>query len=275
MPLYELTGARGPIYWEISVAGRVVTTRTSRAADMRYQRSDSISSPGRRYLAWVDTLGAPTTTEHPDAARARAAFERAIATKKRAGYRLIHGVEESPDETQARRDERLEETLVGAPDDESAIAVYGDWLQSVGDARGEIIMLQCEMLRTSDRVRFMTLKKSEQALLARHQAAWLGEPVVENATKIKLVWQRGFVHTAKLSALPETMEEILRALIAAPAGLLLRRIDIETSNAQTGVRDALVAARPRCLTTLTLWGGLPEADQELLRAAIPTLREIR
>src|SRR4051812_38202157 len=61
------------------------------------------------------------------------------------------------------------------PEDDTRRLIFADWLEEHGDPRGELIRVQCELARLGeDDPRTDDLCRREQALLKRHEAAWLG-----------------------------------------------------------------------------------------------------
>jgi uncharacterized protein (TIGR02996 family) len=93
----------------------------------------------------------------------------------------------------AASDERLLADVLAAPDDDRPRLVYADWLAEKGDARGELIQLQCELAKLGewDERRF-ELEPRVEALLAAHGAGWAaGAPGA--------IFRRGFVDEIRLS----------------------------------------------------------------------------
>jgi photosystem II stability/assembly factor-like uncharacterized protein len=80
------------------------------------------------------------------------------------------------------------EAILKNLDDVDEYKVYGDALQAAGDPRGELIALQ-------------TAGKSKEATkyLKQHRAALLGGLAEIDASKVKLEWKNGFIHTARVA----------------------------------------------------------------------------
>ena len=77
------------------------------------------------------------------------------------------------------------------PADTGARLVYADWLLERGDARGELIHLQCKELLDARE------EKRMRGLLRKHAKTWLGP--VSGATDVRSrVWDRGFLHYVRL-----------------------------------------------------------------------------
>lgn len=72
------------------------------------------------------------------------------------------------------------------PDDDAPRLVYADWLIEQGDARGELIRVQCQLARAKTEA----LVAEEAALLKKHEKRWLAD-VDHFITGQK--WERGFV----------------------------------------------------------------------------------
>lgn len=74
----------------------------------------------------------------------------------------------------------------GAPLDDTPRLVYADSLMEQGDARGELIRVQCQLAHT----RTPELVAAEAALLAQHEERWVeaAHPFITSHT-----WSRGFV----------------------------------------------------------------------------------
>lgn len=95
-------------------------------------------------------------------------------------------------------DPALEAAIEKNPADPGPYLVYADWLQSKGDPRGELIVVQHKRAMGED----AKARDRERQLLATHTAAFLG-PLADmprahggNA----LVWRHGFVRAAFLGA---------------------------------------------------------------------------
>src|SRR5690242_16025377 len=120
MARYEVADGVAHKFWEISLTGKTFTVRWGR----------------------LGTRGQSQVKHFADDAEARRAYDKLVAEKRMKGYRLVDGIEESevlaprPASVAARSPE-LEAAVAADPDDESALLVLGDWLQTQGDPRGE------------------------------------------------------------------------------------------------------------------------------------------
>lgn len=85
--------------------------------------------------------------------------------------------------------------MMAAPADDSPRLVYADWLLERGEARGELIHVQCELARIEDALDAAKqetrdrLRARERALLEEHQRRWLGTPFVRD---LSFKFDRGF-----------------------------------------------------------------------------------
>lgn len=122
--------------------------------------------------------------------------------------------------TRAQRPPNEDELLAAiyaAPDDDGPRLVYADALLEAGDARGELIVLQCARARTDG-----APTARERTLLRIHGRAWLGD-AADLFVPASVIFERGFVAGATLVA------RDLRARWphAAPASFrLLERLDL-------------------------------------------------
>src|SRR5437764_8755275 len=69
-------------------------------------------------------------------------------------------------------------SILDAPDDDSPRLIYADWLDEQGDAdRAEFIRVQCTLYAApAGDPRRPAWRSRQAALLAGHQAEWLGPP---------------------------------------------------------------------------------------------------
>lgn len=130
----------------------------------------------------------------------------------------------------------LEAAIADAPDDPEPYLIYADWLQSIEDPRGTLIVLQHH--GHEDQAR---------ALLEEHRAHFLGplatfapdgDEAARRRRKLELAWHLGFIREARIgwssggrpAARGEAIEaiEAMRALLALPSSRLLRHLAIES-----------------------------------------------
>src|SRR6476619_4274739 len=93
----------------------------------------------------------------------------------------------------------IERAILAGEDDEQAMLVYGDWLQSKGDPRGALMSVQ-HALETAEGERRGILLSREKELLESHRHALLRQFADYNRYPeqplLTLRWRRGFVDRA-------------------------------------------------------------------------------
>ncbi len=167
----------------------------------------------------------------------------------------------------------LEASIDEAPDDAERYWIYGDWLESQGDPRGQVIAAA----RTS--------RKRERALLEKYGAQLLGPlaRIKGSPGAAPLRWRYGFIERARLrrrSATPSLAEQI-ELVLAHPSARFLRHLSLRTpdhGDDTPGYRQVLeLAARraPRTLASLALGeGGESIGDLGDALGALPSLRAL-
>ena len=165
----------------------------------RYEYSEGSSNKfwqielsGTSFTTTFGKIGTPGTTslkEWPDAATAKKEHDKLVAQKVKKGYQLVGGGAAKPAAKAApakkvatkiaapagaggKLNAQLAKQIDANPDDEGAWAVYADWLQSEGDPRGELGVVQ-ERLRASPKDK--ALLSAEKKLLKDHAAAIVGD----------------------------------------------------------------------------------------------------
>jgi len=106
--------------WEITLAGKSFTTRFGK-----------IGTDGQTSSKGFKTDG-----------EAKAEYARLVAEKTRKGYKLVRGDAPAAPQVTHAQNPKLEAAIASDPDSPDAYLVYADWLQSQGDPRGELIVLQ-------------------------------------------------------------------------------------------------------------------------------------
>jgi uncharacterized protein (TIGR02996 family) len=156
-------------------------------------------------------------------------------------------------------------------DDDAPLLVFGDWLQERGDPRGALAVVHRQLYETWDTRKDPVLKRAEKAILADHGVGILG------ATLAKLLdigvdwvtWRHGFLDQVSISFAKKSKTdpyEVLRAVLASPSTVFLRRLDLThlpAAQFQKAVETLLEAKARPPLRELALGGTLPE---ELLAA---------
>jgi uncharacterized protein (TIGR02996 family) len=119
------------------------------------------------------------------------------------------------DEPVPRWNEELAARITEAPDDATARAVFGDWLQQAGDPRGELVQLQLQReARPDDRA----LAHREGVFVRRYRRYLLG-PLADH-DGVQMGWSAGFLE--RLDAPPAMFLEAA----AHPSLRFLRRLRV-------------------------------------------------
>jgi uncharacterized protein (TIGR02996 family) len=107
-----------------------------------------------------------------------------------------------------------------AGDDDALQVVFADWLQQLGDPRGELMAVQRELgLAEGDaRARLATLEKK---LLAAHR-----DRLVPDRLEGGLVWRAGFVHRLELTTVTSLDRVTLARAFRHPSLRLLRELAV-------------------------------------------------
>lgn len=279
MARYEFSEGSSNKFWEITLDDTTVTTRYGR----------------------IGSDGQETTKDYKTKAEAKKAYDKLVAEKTKKGYTLAAGGEDDEegdgDDEEAAApsgpsNPELEHAILARPDDVDAYLVYGDWLQSQGDTRGELIAVQAALLKSPTS---KELHKTEEALLKKHARAWLGALAAQKA--LKPTWRLGFVDELHMeyNYYEEDEQdldagELLGQLLAAPAGRLLRKLHVglwsndEGQGDYSSIVEALAETRPPALRELFLadfsypddmemsWTDL--GDVEPLWSALPRLEKV-
>lgn len=145
-------------------------------------------------------------------------------------------------EAVSERDATLEAELRERPDDVETHLIYGDWLQSRGDPRGQLVQLQHAIANAPSRAVEAELRVRERQLMREHGGHLFG-PLRPIADAVVVRWSLGFIDTAFVGAvggaspvagLMQVLHDLLRLPIAARTrslGLtsaLLRRPQLES-----------------------------------------------
>jgi uncharacterized protein (TIGR02996 family) len=235
---YELPDHATGKYWEITLEGNVVTTRTGTVG--------AYSSKMDGKTLYGSDRGRAGKRTYKDAQTAQRAYDKAVEGKRAEGYRRVDRPEDVVEAVvDVHRDAALEAMISAAvPGDTAPYLVYADWLQQRGDPRGELITLQHAMHQQRDTKTFMEFKQREQALRFAHERAWLGVVTVAAAHRLKLEWRLGFVESARVAASTypsePTLAAVLGALLASPAGCAVRSLDLTAPS--DGRVDEILAA---------------------------------
>ena len=214
MPRYEFRDGKSQKFWEIHRDGDTYTVRYGR----------------------LGTDGATSQKVFASEAAAEKAVEKITASKVKKGYVLVDDGETAVEEEVASdRHPDLEAAIVENPDDPEAWAVFGDWLQTIGDARGELVQLG---LREST----PEIERRIRELTEAHRSEWMGpalaklvargekEDQEEWSSVCRFGWERGFLVDVRVGTVWDwagpTPLELLRAILRDPSARFLRRVAV-------------------------------------------------
>ncbi|WP_254625422.1 TIGR02996 domain-containing protein [Myxococcus sp. CA051A] len=189
----------------------------------------------------------------------------------------------------------FEATLLKDPDNVETYLVYGDWLQSQGDPRGELIALQ-HAASKAEGAEASDLKRRVTALIQKHQALLLGSLATPWADEeLSLEWHLGFIRAARVGRkeFNSTLDvsETVSTLLAHPSARFLKSLTVGIVTADGGndyedVTQAIIQAKGSS-TIQSLFLGDFDYPRELeiswtylngvsgLYAALPHLRSLR
>jgi uncharacterized protein (TIGR02996 family) len=184
---FELVAGTSSKFWEITVEDASFVTRYGR----------------------IGTSGQKTFKEFVSPEKARQEAEKLIAEKVGKGYVEKGGEGRGEEEEPAggvgsagagAGNPELEQAILANPDDESAYLVYGDWLQTQGDPRGELITVSAQAARTND----PKLKAAAGELFAGHEAHFLGplakyRKTFDGSDRDTMTWRWGFVESLRIA----------------------------------------------------------------------------
>ncbi len=221
MPRYEFSEGTSNKFWEITLEGTSFTTRYGK----------------------MGTDGQTTEKSFKSEAEARKAYDKLVAEKTKKGYELVEGDgdeegddEEAPEEP---RNPELARAILADPDDVQSYLVYGDWLQSQGHPRGELVAVH-NALRAAPGL--PDLVKAAGALLKKHERFLLGplaphQKTYDGNDRPAFGWHLGFIRSARLAYSSFSHEdgevdlgEITRSLLDHPSGQFLRDLVFGLNN---------------------------------------------
>jgi len=216
MPRYEFKEGSSNKFWEITLSGNSFTTRWGRIGTDGQEKTQTFGSP----------------------AEAQKEYDKLVREKEKKGY-VIEGKGEDDegggDEgAEAASNPELEAAILADPDNVDAYLVYGDWLQSQGDPRGELIALQHAASQASG-TEASDLKRKATALIKKHQSLLLGELADAVKTEdLSVQWHLGFIRSARLAQKDydsgRDIAEAARQLLALPSARFLRSLTIGMVN---------------------------------------------
>ena len=196
-------------------------------------------------------------------------------------------------EAVSARDLALEASLRVRPDDRETHAIYGDWLQTHGDPRGQVIALQLALADASgDEAK--RLADQDRALRGRHLGHLFG-PLRRYADTIVDRWSLGFVDAATIADVRfhasatgpfEALAILLRLPIAARLQTLrlgnaavqhpelvelLRASPVTAAIRELELGDEVMVAGPSLPELPRVWAALPRLNRVVIHDNDPPL----
>ncbi|MFP2927329.1 WGR domain-containing protein [Pyxidicoccus sp. 3LG] len=208
MPRYEFKEGSSNKFWEITKDEATITTRWGR----------------------IGTEGQEKIQTFKYSYEANSAYDKQVLEKEKKGYTRVKPKDAGP---APKSNPELEAAILRAPETPDGYLVYGDWLQSQGDPRGELIALQNAQLQAKG-AEATALKKKVANLLKKHEEFLVGT-ALGTALKEKTLtvdWHLGFIRSARLSVGgfdddPEfAIDEALKMLLKHPSARFLQELTL-------------------------------------------------
>ena len=258
MPRYEFVEGKSSKFWEIEKA------KNGKAFTVTWGR--------------IGTKGQTQTKKFKDEWQTDVASKKLIEEKLGKGYRIVGGKGGAKPAAKAKpssSNKELEAAIAEDPDDVQRWLVYADWLQEVGDPRGELIALRAAKknpkAKAHEKAHADALWGEAKFLTADEPFAgrtWTGgwkgaKPQPYESLSVALSFSKlGFVESADFQGLDEEghIAGAVSALLEAPIGRFVRSLRFmidERYEGHTGqpnyggIVSALVKARPIALQELT------------------------
>lgn len=149
------------------------------------------------------------------------------------------------------RNPELEQMLFENITNEEAWMVYGDWLQTQDDPRGELIMLQALYKNASTGEKGKLTRRIK--VLMENKIYWINNQSlvyhflqdkveIKNIYKTKtknmnIAWKNGFIHNAKINYSYDTERPLVNYLVDTEASLFLQSLELNLSYYYYGVRE--------------------------------------
>ncbi len=243
MPRYEYDDGKSKKFWEIHRDGDTFTVRFGR----------------------LGTGGQTSTKVFASEDKAKKKADSLVASKVKKGYVLVGDAAAAAPEPEPDRNPQLEAAFYQNPDDPAAWTAYGEWLDSIGDARGELIELSLQ-----DGGMFAKKRRDKRIdeITREHQGAWMGPELAkihQRAEKegwegfdetLKLEWRHGFIDRLRVATWYDWQGpapiEMLRVVLRSPASRFLRKLVIGNLLGDSGESDY-----SRCVLAISKAGKLP------------------
>ncbi|MBW2734705.1 MAG: tetratricopeptide repeat protein [Deltaproteobacteria bacterium] len=133
------------------------------------------------------------------------------------------------DSSRGSEDARRWQAAIDAQPSDEAFLVYGDWLQDQGDARGELVAVDKELLHEPWGEGGRRLRARRAKLLDEHKDQLLGLLAGHKDLTLDLHWHLGFISEMVIGAQSKThdgLHTLLSAVFAHPSARFLRSLEI-------------------------------------------------
>ncbi len=150
---------------------------------------------------------------------------------------LADGFREVADRRLDTRILDLEAAIAADPDDESLFLVYADWIQTLGDARGGLIVVQ----HAADSDPGAARRAAEY--LKQHESLFLGplaEHVGYDGAVLEPTWRCGFIRRAKITVrdvFGPSPARVFETFLDHPSARWLDELDIQTADQRSGLQE--------------------------------------
>jgi uncharacterized protein (TIGR02996 family) len=196
--------------------------------------------------------------------QATAQLDKLIEERVAAGYQL---------QLRDPRHPQLEAAIAQDPEHAAHYGVYGDWLESQGDPRGQLIALAL----AADAQPSPRLAAAIGKLRKEHADSLLG-PLAKYATRDgedkAFAWRYGFIRRADLQADRHgALDGALEQVLCHPSARFLVELALGRDPKLQPAIDVLIRLAPRSLRALRLWS-VADLDLGRLWAAVPELRRL-
>ncbi|MCA9663969.1 MAG: DUF3553 domain-containing protein [Myxococcales bacterium] len=142
-------------------------------------------------------------------------------------------------------------------EDEQARLVFADWLQSVGDPRGELIAAQTQKEQADDPKARAAAEKHERELMRDNSEQFVPKPFPGRA-----IWQRGFIERLEIDSRSDVIKDVLASLFTHPSLLLLRELSVRLEALDRLLVGANLPEMPDTLHVLELGVSKPPQHYE-------------
>ncbi|MCP3142632.1 WGR domain-containing protein [Pyxidicoccus xibeiensis] len=208
MPRYEFKEGSSNKFWEITKDETKVTTRWGR----------------------IGTEGQEKVQTFKFTYEANTAYDKLVLEKEKKGYTRMKPEDTGP---KPKSNPELEAAILRAPESPDGYLVYGDWLQSQGDPRGEFIALQHAQLQATG-AEATALKRKVANVLKKHEGFLVGTALASSLKDktLSVEWHLGFIRSARLAVgdydeHPELeLDETLKLLLKHPSARFLQELVI-------------------------------------------------